>query len=57
MVTERPDRAAINLAAGKVIVLVAGSPFAYYANRYAGFNCLDVRYLSIILDWEISIAA
>jgi Bacillus/Clostridium GerA spore germination protein len=28
MVTERPDRTAINLAAGKVIILVAGSPFA-----------------------------
>lgn len=28
MVTERPDRSAVNLAAGKVILLVAGSPFA-----------------------------
>lgn len=28
MVTERPDRTAINIAAGKVILLVSGSPFA-----------------------------
>jgi hypothetical protein len=28
MVTERPDRTVINIAAGKVILLVAGSPFA-----------------------------
>ncbi|MFZ7943515.1 spore germination protein [Neobacillus sp. 19] len=28
LVTERPDRVAVNLAAGKVIILVSGSPFA-----------------------------
>jgi spore germination protein len=28
LITERPDRVAINLAAGKVILLVKGSPFA-----------------------------
>jgi hypothetical protein len=28
MVTERPDRVAVNLATGKVILLIAGSPFA-----------------------------
>lgn len=28
MVTERPDRVAINLTAGKIILLVSGSPFA-----------------------------
>ncbi|AZU61771.1 spore germination protein [Neobacillus mesonae] len=28
LVTERPDRVAVNLATGKVILLVAGSPFA-----------------------------
>jgi hypothetical protein len=28
LITERPDRVAINLAAGKVVLLVTGSPFA-----------------------------
>lgn len=28
LVTERPDRVAVNLAAGKIIILVSGSPFA-----------------------------
>lgn len=28
LVTERPDRIAVNLAAGKIILLVSGSPFA-----------------------------
>lgn len=28
LVTERPDRVAVNLAAGKVVLLVSGSPFA-----------------------------
>jgi hypothetical protein len=28
LITERPDRVAINLAAGKVVILVTGSPFA-----------------------------
>ncbi|MBT2658241.1 spore germination protein [Bacillus sp. ISL-18] len=28
LVTERPDRVVVNLAAGKIILLISGSPFA-----------------------------
>jgi hypothetical protein len=64
MVTERPDRTVINIAAGKVILLVAGSPFAVlmptvlkdqmssmadiYQTYWIGKFLLIVRYIGLV---------
>lgn len=64
MVTERPDRTAVNIAAGKVILLIAGSPFAMlmptvlrdqmsamadiYQTYWIGKFLLIVRYIGLI---------
>jgi hypothetical protein len=64
MVTERPDRTVINIAAGKVILLVAGSPFAMlmptvlkdqmssmadiYQTYWIGKFLLIVRYIGLV---------
>lgn len=63
MVTERPDRVAINLAAGKIILLVSGSPFAVlmptvmkdlmssmadiYQTYWIGIFLLTLRYIGL----------
>jgi hypothetical protein len=64
MVTERPDRTVINIAAGKVILIVAGSPFAVimptvlkdqmssmadiYQTYWIGKFLLIVRYIGLV---------
>jgi hypothetical protein len=64
MVTERPDRTAVNIAAGKVILLIAGSPFAMlmptvlkdqmsamadiYQTYWIGKFLLIVRYIGLV---------
>lgn len=66
LVTERPDRVAVNLATGKIIVLVHGSPFAVILptvmkdfmssmediyETYWTVNCLKVlRYLGFVVS-------
>jgi hypothetical protein len=64
MVTERPDRTVVNIAAGKVILLIAGSPFAMlmptvlkdqmsamadiYQTYWIGKFLLIVRYIGLV---------
>jgi spore germination protein len=52
MITERPDRAAINLSQGKVVIIIDGTPFALIgpAVFYDFFSGVDDLYQSFFIS-------